>query len=78
VHRYYKDLVAMGLVRNRATLRNRTLNPPPNFPPFPAGRLIGPNARVWSDEELDAYVAACPVEPKATPRRRRRRLTKTE
>ena len=29
---------------------------------FPAGRMISPNIRIWSEEEIDAYIAACPVE----------------
>ena len=58
----YPKLVERGLVNNRATLKN--LIDKCGFPP---GRLIGPNTRVWTDEELDAYVAGCPVAPKAAP-----------
>jgi hypothetical protein len=68
-YRRYSYLVERGLVANRASLRNRILKNG-----FPPGRLIGPNTRAWTDEELDAYVAACPVAPKATPPSPRRKL----
>ncbi len=72
-YRRYSHLVECGLVANRATLRNLILKNG-----FPPGRLIGPNTRVWSDEELDAYVAGCPVGPKATPPSPRRRAREAE
>ena len=28
---------------------------------FPPGRLLGPQTRVWSEEEIDAWFAARPV-----------------
>lgn len=68
----YPKLVARGLVNNRTTLRNRI-----RAGTFPPGRLLGPNDRVWTDEELDEHAANCPVEPKKappppkTPRRKR-------
>lgn len=61
-YRRYPYLVARGLVRNRPTLRNRIL-----AKTFPAGRLLGPNDRAWTDEELDEYEANCPVEFKKAP-----------
>jgi predicted DNA-binding transcriptional regulator AlpA len=59
-YRRYRDLVARGLVKNRATLRNRILKNG-----FPPGRLLGPNDRAWTDEELEEYEANRPVEPRA-------------
>jgi hypothetical protein len=29
---------------------------------FPKGRMISPNVRAWTEEEIDAYYASCPVE----------------
>jgi predicted DNA-binding transcriptional regulator AlpA len=29
---------------------------------FPKGRMIGPNTRAWTDQEIDEWVASCPVE----------------
>jgi hypothetical protein len=29
---------------------------------FPKGRMVSPNIRVWTEEEIDEYVASCPVE----------------
>ena len=28
---------------------------------FPLGRLLSPNVRVWTEEEIDAYIASRPV-----------------
>jgi hypothetical protein len=75
-YRRYPYLVERGLVANRASLRNRILKNG-----FPPGRLIGPNTRAWTDEEIEAYEAGCPVAPKATPpspRRRAREAATTE
>ena len=61
-YRRFPYLVAEGYVANRATLRNRIRKGT-----FPPGRLLGPNDRAWTDEELAEYEAACPVEPKPAP-----------
>ena len=72
-YRRYAYLVQRGLVRNRATLRNCI-----KAQIFPPGRLLGPNDRAWTDEELAEYEANCPVElkpappPPKTPRRHKR------
>jgi predicted DNA-binding transcriptional regulator AlpA len=29
---------------------------------FPKGRMISPNVRGWTEEEIDAYYESCPVE----------------
>lgn len=59
----YSDLKNRGLVKNRTQLQNMIHDY--NFPP---GRLLSPNVRVWTDEELDNYVDNCPVEAKPVPR----------
>jgi hypothetical protein len=60
-YRRFPYLVERGLVANRASLRNRILHNG-----FPPGRLIGPNTRAWTDEELAEYEARCPTGPKST------------
>jgi hypothetical protein len=63
----FADIKARGLFNNRQSLRNAQKKPKPGWPPFPLGRLIGPNTRIFTEEELDAYVAACPTKPKPAP-----------
>jgi predicted DNA-binding transcriptional regulator AlpA len=46
----YRDLVTMGLVNNRTTLHRWI-----NAGLFPKGRLLGPNTRAWSEDELVAH-----------------------
>jgi hypothetical protein len=71
----YADLVALGLFRNRQSLKNAI-----NRYGFPAGQRLGDNTRVWIESEVQAWLNARPVEPKAaTPSTRRRgRPRKTE
>jgi predicted DNA-binding transcriptional regulator AlpA len=69
----YANLAERGLVKNRATLKN--LIDKCGFPP---GRLIGPNTRAWTEDEIDAYVAGCPVAAKPTPPSPRRRAREAE
>jgi predicted DNA-binding transcriptional regulator AlpA len=35
---------------------------------FPAGRLLSPQVRVWTDTEIDAWLATRPVRADAAPR----------
>ena len=49
----FKDLVERGIVRNRVTL-GRWIK----LHGFPPGVLIGPNTRVWTPEEIEAYYKA--------------------
>lgn len=69
----YADLKERRLVNNRATLKNRI----DKFG-FPPGRLIGPNTRGWTEEEIAVYEANCQVAPKATPLRPGGRARKTK
>jgi predicted DNA-binding transcriptional regulator AlpA len=55
----FRDLKAWG-VNNWQTLRRWIREE--GFPPF---RLIGPNTRVWTEEEIEAWFAAAPVKKKA-------------
>ena len=69
----YGDLLAAGIVRNRITLNSRINKPKKGFPPFPPGKRTGPNERTWGENEVQAWVDACPVEPKPAPIVRGRR-----
>jgi predicted DNA-binding transcriptional regulator AlpA len=52
--RFY-DLRARKIVNNRASLRNRI-----ERDGFPAGRMIGRNARAWTEPEVDDWVMSRP------------------
>ncbi|HMF26434.1 MAG TPA: hypothetical protein VKG24_30540 [Pseudolabrys sp.] len=70
----YADLVALGIVNNRTTLRNwiEGKGLEPGQKPFPRGQLIGPNSRAWREDEVQAWLEARPAAPKpylVTPRR---------
>jgi predicted DNA-binding transcriptional regulator AlpA len=51
----YADLKALGIFNSRPTLHRAI-----NDGRFPAGRLVTPNARRWTGEEVEGYLAACP------------------
>jgi hypothetical protein len=55
----YKDLKRLNLINNRATLQNRI-----RHHGFPQGRLLGPNTRVWTMDEIQAYLASRPTAPR--------------
>jgi predicted DNA-binding transcriptional regulator AlpA len=48
----YSDLEKRGIVRNRATLRRWIQKEG-----FPSGTMLGPNTKVWTEEEIAAYIA---------------------
>jgi prophage regulatory protein len=52
----YPDLVAKGIVNSRMTLKRLI-----DAQGFPPGRLITPNARAWTEEEVDAWIANRPI-----------------
>jgi predicted DNA-binding transcriptional regulator AlpA len=58
----YRDLVALGVVANRVTLRNWIRDRG-----FPPGLLLGPNSRSWSVDEVEAWIARRPIGPKDMP-----------
>lgn len=63
----FRDLVALGILNNRVTLKNWIARYD-----FPRGQLLGPNTRVWSEDEIQDWVARRPVElPPGSPRRGR-------
>jgi hypothetical protein len=49
----FADLVALGVVNNRATLANWTRDRG-----FPRGQLTGPNSRTWDEDATPATAAA--------------------
>ena len=48
----FPDLVDRGIVNSRMTLKRLIDNQG-----FPTGRLITPNSRAWTEEEVNAWVA---------------------
>lgn len=61
----FADLRRRGIINNWPSLKNRI-----DKNGFPPGRLIGPNARAWTEEEVQAWLADRPTERKPAPRRR--------
>jgi predicted DNA-binding transcriptional regulator AlpA len=61
----YRDLKERGVVPNRVTLGNWI-----DKCGFPHGRLVGPNTRLWDEEEVVAWLASRPTEKKSAPMRR--------
>jgi hypothetical protein len=56
----YADLKERGIVKSRAQLKQMIDNYG-----FPSGKLISPNVRTWTTEEVAAYYDACPTERKS-------------
>jgi predicted DNA-binding transcriptional regulator AlpA len=52
----FRDLVALGVVRNWPTLLRWV-----EKEQFPAGRWLGPNSRMWTADEVAAWLAARPT-----------------
>ena len=53
----YKHLVERGLVKSRAQLANLI-----KHTGFPPGRLMSPNTRAWTEEEIDKWWSSRPVD----------------
>lgn len=58
----YRDLEERGIVRNRVQLKNLV-----DRHGFPAGRMAGPNSRVWFAEEVYSWLEALPSALEAKP-----------
>lgn len=52
----FRDLKERGIANSWAQLRNLQTDHG-----FPLGRMLGPNTRVWTEEEIDDWIAARPV-----------------
>ena len=59
---HFKDLQKMGLVKSWPRLRDLIDNH--NFPP---GRRQGDRERIWTSDEIDAYIASLPDADEKTP-----------
>lgn len=59
----FTDLKERGVVLSRMTLARWIASEG-----FPAGRLLSPSCRVWSEEEVSAWLASRPVARKAASR----------
>jgi len=67
----YTDLVAKGVVNSRMTLKRLI-----DLQGFPPGRLVTPNSRAWTEDEVDLWIDGRPTARKTAPRlRQQRRLT---
>jgi predicted DNA-binding transcriptional regulator AlpA len=56
----FPDFIARGLFHSRMTLKRAI-----DTQGFPPGVLITPNARVWGEDEVNAWVASRPAARKA-------------
>jgi predicted DNA-binding transcriptional regulator AlpA len=59
----FADLLALGIVKNRVTLKNWIRDRG-----FPPGQLTGPNLRTWGEADVETWLDARPTAPKPTPR----------
>jgi hypothetical protein len=53
----FRDLKSRGFVQNHTQLARLQ-----QYYSFPKGRLIGGQTRVWTEEEITEWFAACPTE----------------
>jgi predicted DNA-binding transcriptional regulator AlpA len=71
----FRDLRERGIIPNWPTLRARI-----DRDGFPTGRMIGPNARAWTEAEIEAWIKSRPTAgpaPRGAAARRRGRPRKT-
>ena len=61
----FKNLKADGIVNNRPNLKNKIQKQG-----FPKGRLLGPNDRAWTEDEVQQWLDSRPTDPKPWPGRR--------
>jgi predicted DNA-binding transcriptional regulator AlpA len=59
----YTDLVAKGVVNSRMTLKRLI-----DLQGFPPGRLVTPNSRAWTEDEVDLWIDGRPTARKTAPR----------
>jgi predicted DNA-binding transcriptional regulator AlpA len=69
----FADLKAAGIVNSWPMLKRRI-----ERDGFPLGRMLGPNTRVWSEEEVEAWIASRPTAKKPAPRRSRKKTAAAE
>jgi predicted DNA-binding transcriptional regulator AlpA len=59
VYLRFRDLKARGIVRNHTTLQRWICDRG-----FPPGTWLGPNSKAWSEDEIEAWLAAQPKGPR--------------
>jgi len=67
----YRDLVALGIINNRQTLKNWVRDRG-----FPSGQLTGPNTRTWGEDEVRDWLNSRPTAFKPTTILKNRRARK--
>ena len=63
-----KDLKERGIAKTHQAVRHMQIHHG-----FPLGRLLGPGTRVWTEDEINEWLASRPVEVSEQARRRARR-----
>jgi predicted DNA-binding transcriptional regulator AlpA len=53
----FRDLKDRGIVSNHVTLKRWI-----EREGFPTGRMLGPNTRVWSESEIEAWLDSRPTQ----------------
>jgi predicted DNA-binding transcriptional regulator AlpA len=59
----FRDLKARGIANSWTMLKLRI-----ERDGFPSGRMIGPNSRAWSEEEIDDWYKSRPIAGPGAPR----------
>jgi hypothetical protein len=67
----FKGLYEHGIVDSYQGLRHLIKNES-----FPPGRRLGPSSRIWSVDEVNAWLNSRPTEPSAQTRARAKKSTK--
>ena len=63
-----KNLEERGIAKTHQAVRHMQIHHG-----FPLGRLLGPGTRVWTEDEINEWLASRPVEPSEQTRRRAQR-----
>jgi hypothetical protein len=72
----FRDLRERGIINNWPMLKRRIA-----LDGFPPGRMIGPNTRCWTEEEVEKWVKSRPIagpEPRGAAKARRDRSRKAD
>ena len=63
-----KNLEELGIAESHQAVRHMQMHYG-----FPLGRLLGPGTRVWTEDEINEWLASRPVEPSEQTRQRAQR-----
>jgi predicted DNA-binding transcriptional regulator AlpA len=72
----FSDLEARGIITSWPMLKRRI-----ERDNFPRGRMIGPNSRAWTEQEVEAWIASRPAagpEPRGAAKRPRKGASTAE